>query len=162
MESEHLHFLINEEIYAVKPQTNHDKSHVDHVQSSVDAGVSTVANKEPLKGSGAEKTDTNLQVQPIEKIKIAFIYQSSNSDELELLNKIIGACKLEAQDFKVFKEGESAHFEKAVIFTDSASSYCIPSTKAEGEIMYSKPLNILFHSPEEKRELWGALQSFVG
>jgi len=154
MENEHLHLLINEEIYAIESQASSDQLQVDSEESIVDNQQST---EDPV----IEKINTNSQTQSTEKINIAFIHQTNNPDELDLLNKIIGACKLETQNFKVLKEGEPIQFEKAVIFTDSASSYCIPSTTTEGEIMYSKPLNILYHSPEEKRKLWGALQEFV-
>ena len=138
MKNEHLHLLINEEIYLV-----------DSRQSTVDSSPDKV-----IEGAKQEAED----VESIPEIKIAFIHNSEKPEELELLNNIIAACKLNAQDFKVLREGEPIRYEKAVIFTTSSKSYYERSKTSEGELLHSRTLAELNSSKEEKGKLWSALQ----
>lgn len=154
MENEHLHLLINEEIYVIEGQATSEK-----LQENIEKP--TVSSPQPDKVIESTKGEVK-EVESIPQIKIAFIHNSDKPEELELLNKIIGACKLNSQNFKVLKKGEPIQYEKAIIFTNSANSYYQSSRTPEGEVIHSKPLTELNSSPEEKGKLWSALKEFLG
>lgn len=97
----------------------------------------------------------------IERVRFAFFHNTDQPEEIDLLSKIVAACKLEASSFKVLKVGEEVTFEKAVVFTKSGPSYYVPNNHERGIVMYSQPLHALLNSKEEKGKLWGALQVFV-
>lgn len=98
---------------------------------------------------------------PATSVKYAFFHNTDQPEELDLLNKIIDACKLADTDFKVLKVGQEVVFEKAVVFTKSGPSYYVSTQHERGVVMYAQPLATLMLSKEEKGKLWGALQKFV-
>ncbi|MEP5612423.1 MAG: hypothetical protein ABJP45_09250 [Cyclobacteriaceae bacterium] len=155
MENEHLHLLIDEEIYVVESQGTSDKLQAESGQSIVDNQQSEKRPAESPQSALTEKTES------IQTIRIAFIHSTDNQEELDLLTKIIGACNLNESNFKVVREDEQITFQKAVIFTGKANTYYQQTATEVGEIMYSKPLIELQTSKEEKSKLWSALQEFV-
>lgn len=134
MENENLHLLINEEIYVLKSQATSDKAASDKVQA-IDKAV--------------EKVDT------------VFVHQSEQAEELELLEKIIGACKLDASSYKIAKSVDGIQFSRSVVFTEKAETFYAPTDNDDSQILYSKPLATLLSSKDEKAKLWSALQEFI-
>ena len=178
MKKEHLHLLIDEEIYSINPlPAVNNKSDapivedkelrvasMDSIERSVDKiveGTNKIAGGTDKVAGGKSTAETTEVPKSTPTIKFAFIHDTDRPEELNLLNKIIGACKLDNSEFNIFKTNEEIPFEKAVVFTTSASAYYQSSKIETSEIMYSQPLHILINSKEEKGKLWGALQEFI-
>ncbi len=154
MKSEHLHLLIDEEIYLIKSQG--DKLQV--ASDKLEAEDLSVDSPQPSVESDAKTSISNSQ---IEKIQFAFIHDTDKQEELDLLNNIIAACKLDSKDFRITKKDKAPNYENAVIFTSEANQFYSSTQVDNTKILYSKPLAILLNSKEEKGNLWGALQVFV-
>ncbi len=158
MKNEHLHLLIDEEIYLVKSLVSKPQATSDELQEKelkVDSQQST---------ADSDTKDPSIEAienHSIEKVKFAFIHNTDSQEELELLNNIISACKLEPADLKIIKEGEEIYYKNAVIFTNEAAQFYSVSEVDEAQVLHSKPLNTLLNSKEEKGKLWSALQEFV-
>jgi hypothetical protein len=133
MKREHLHLLINEEIFSIE--------------------------SDQLKVGSGKTIDTG-QTDAISQVKIAFIHNTLNEEELVLLNNIISACKIESSDYQIMIADDVLSYQKAIIFTDSVTEYYIPVTTETGEVIYSKPLKVLNDSKEEKGKLWNVLKDF--
>ncbi len=156
MENKHLHLLIDEEIYVIKSQVENGELSEKSDQLNVDSVQSTAAPTAAIEsGSSFQQNESR------EEVKIAFIHNGANSEELDLLNKIVDACDLANSEFRILKKGEDIGYEKAVIFIEESDQLYVPLVMDQGKVMYSRPLNILSGSKEEKGKLWTALQSFV-
>ncbi|MEQ9404390.1 MAG: hypothetical protein RIM99_12430 [Cyclobacteriaceae bacterium] len=159
MEKEHLHLLIDEEIYLIQENAgNGSLIESDHAVES--SRPEAVGSQSPVKQDATEIKTPDAPSAP-EKISVAFIHNSDNPEELELLNKIIGACNLDPSTYKILKQGEEISFSKGVIFTDSSDSYYQSKIQGEATILNSKPLHVLINSKEDKVQLWAALKQLV-
>ena len=110
------------------------------------------------KGSKTQDTDASYEEKTI---PIAFIHQSSNQTELELLDKIVAACKLGSKDYKILQDSNNMPFKKGVIFTSEATDFYHPVRESGREILYSKPLETLMKRKEDKAKLWESLKKFL-
>ena len=163
MDKEHMHLLINEEIYLVKE----------------DAQASTVSENAPLPEKAAESKEQKPEVvtPKVEEeiiletakaetsettIPVAVFHESTTENELDLLQKIISACKLEPDTFQVYANGfnKEVKFKKALVFVASSKSYYTPIPYQGGEILCSRPLVEIQNNQEEKVKLWSALKTF--
>ena len=161
IDKEHLHLLINEEIYLIdssQSKVESEKSEVEGVEEKVER----IEEKVESEKSKVERSEVKVENgEGKEKVNVAFVSNSNNGAEMELLQKIIGACNLEEGDYKISQSDEPATYEKAVIFTEKASIFYQPTVENDSIVLYSKPLNELMHSKEEKGKLWGALKTFI-
>ncbi len=146
MEKEYLYLLIDEEIYVS------DKERIQVLKDK---------DQEAEVRSRGLETPINSTIKKVETVPIVFVHNSDNAQELELLNKIIVACRLDQKNFKILKMGENVMYRKAIIFTDASANYYQPQENDETITLYSKPLNILMNSKDEKGELWKALKGLV-
>jgi hypothetical protein len=92
-------------------------------------------------------------------IEFAFFHNSQNQEEIELLDKIIAACKLTPDQFKIIHslDTSSLNFNKGIVFKEKAPNYYSQS----GNVIYSKPLKVLMNSKTDKAELWGILKKLI-
>ncbi len=156
------------ELIAEQPEVSVEQTGVVAEQSEVVVEQSEVVVEQTE--VGAEQTEVVVEQTEIvaeqagvsaEKVGFAFIHQAKNEDELALLKKIIGACKLNEGDFVITETDAPGSYEKAVIFKESASIYYQPTVENDSIVLYSKPLSVLYESKEEKGKLWGVLKGFV-
>lgn len=145
MKDEHLHLLINEEIYAL-----------DSSKLKVDSGQSEVERNQ----TEVDSSRQSVQVSE-ESVEIVFIHDSTKPDELELLAKIIEACKLKDGTFQVAKSGAEPNCKKAIVFTDEAKVYYEIKAEENRHVLYSKTLRELKESTDEKGKLWNKLKEFL-
>lgn len=132
MRPEDLHLLIHEEIYII------DQKHVE------------------------KAIESNIKPPSSIDIPILFIHNTNVKEELDLLSKIIDACKLDAKLFRsIPTEDEGVKAEKKIIFSDSEPNYYTPQQTEGSQIIYSKPLQTLINSREDKAKLWEALKAFI-
>jgi hypothetical protein len=182
MEKQHLHLLINEEIYRIAGDeaiaTTKSKATVEGVDEASEEPVQ-VAEPEPKPIAKQEEKQEKEQaiVQPkqespeipvMEKeepkeIPLAIFHSSTNQAEMELLQKIIDACKVPKEDYTIFENGfdQSVQFKKALVFVPEAKAFYTPIPYKSSHFLCSKPLDILASNQEEKGKLWVALQKFV-
>lgn len=113
--------------------------------------IYVIGEAQHKQGSSSSVDNTNI-------VPVAFIHNTDDREELELLSKIIAACNLSSKDYKIFKEGEDEPFEKGIIFTESADIYYQVTTGPIGQVINSKPLSILKDSKDEKTKLWEVLK----
>ncbi|MEO9481894.1 MAG: hypothetical protein ABJG47_00520 [Ekhidna sp.] len=128
------------------------------------------------------ETPTTEPIQPVEKeqepespkipsneveepseIPFAVFHSSTNASDIELLHKIILACKLPEDQYKIFSGGfdQSVQFKKALVFVPEAKAFYTPIPYKESEFLCSKPLHQISGDVQEKGKLWEALQKFV-
>ncbi|MEQ9467177.1 MAG: hypothetical protein RLN88_07160 [Ekhidna sp.] len=177
MEQEHLHLLIHEEIYLL-PQ---DKTPVEKVNHEVEEvqEVTTVAEPEPeaiappkeeTKPEPAEEEhhqeSPHIPIHEVaepEELPFAVFHDSTNEAEIELLHKIIAACKIPDDQYNIFSHGfdQAVKFKKALVFVLEAKAFYTPIPYKGSEFLCSKPLSLLASDKNEKAKLWGALQKFV-
>ena len=163
MNREDLHLLINEDIYLIQDdikgdqiiaETNHptenQKEEVHGPPSEVQ-GVVEPATMVPEKVQVDERT-----------IPVAIFHESSDDSELELLQKIISACKLNPDSYQVFANGfnKEVKFHKALIFVASSKSFYTAIPYQGSQLLCSKPLKEIAENQQEKVKLWGALKTF--
>lgn len=154
IESPALVELIDEE--SQKSIVTNDKQQVEETTAeSIEKPTFTESSEETYSIPSVAKPE------PEPSVKYAFFHNTDQPEELDLLNKVIAACKLDTSDFKVLKVGQETAFEKAVVFTKSGPSYYKSTNHEKGIVMYSQPLSVLANSKEEKGKLWGALQGFI-
>jgi len=173
MEKEHLHLLINEEIYRLP-----DESVVEeYAEANTETESLQVAESEPEPIVNDEKVEPQDSLQEdsegpakqekptktTEEWPFAVFHSSSNEQELELLHKIIAACKVPTSDYKIFDQGfdQSVKFKKALVFVPEAKAFYEPIPYNGSEFLCSLPLAKLVQDQNEKAKLWGALQKFV-
>ena len=154
MDRDHLHLLINEEIYLINQ---------DEVEGAPEPSappmeaVDTVVAEPAKEEESAEPAPVSEKVLPV-----AIFHESTKESELELLNKIIDACKLDSGSFEVFANGfnKAVKFEKALVFVERAKKFYASVPYKGGEILCARPLSVIIHDQQEKAKLWGALKSY--
>lgn len=192
MEREHLHLLINEEIYLVSQDENTaDESKIHTVDKNVESKTITSKEselkieiqkeeksdekEEKKQTEASKKTPAHIETQQESpeiphhdlgdpgEIPFAVFHSSTNESDIELLHKIIDACKLPDGQFKIFGGGfdQSVHFNKALVFVPEAKAFYTPIPYKESEFLCSKPLDQISGDVQEKAKLWGALRKFV-
>ena len=192
MEDEHLHLLIDEEIYIIPEDTRENDSVTKHTKAVKDLAdevseeTSSMKNSEGLSiehasknqdsdGDSKDPKDENVEVsaesptipnhQEIanEEIPFAIFHSSTNDSDIELLNKIIAACKLPENQYQIFAGGfnQNIKFKKALVFVPEAKAFYTPIPYKNSEFLCSKPLDQISGDVQEKTKLWNALQSFV-
>ena len=161
MDQEHLHLLINEEIYAIGKEA---KVSPDESQETI-SDVAPKKDKEIKRGHIEETPSIPVAMEEsTEKvIPIAIFHESSSESDLELLQKIIGACKLSPEQYQVFASGfnKKVQFKKALVFVASAKKFYESVLYQDGQILCSKPLSEIANNQQEKAKLWGALKVFL-
>lgn len=177
MEEEHLHLLIHEEIYLL-PQdktpmekVNHEVEEVQEVTTVAEPEPEAIAPKEEATNPEPTKEEHHQesphipihQVAEPEELPFAVFHDSSNEAEIELLHKIISACKIPDDQYKIFSHGfdQAVKFKKALVFVPEAKGFYTPIPYKGSEFLCSKPLSLLSSDQNEKAKLWGALQKFV-
>ena len=138
MENEHLNLFIDEEVFILNENSE----------------------PSPKKEKKDEVTEVKQEVKK-PKIKFAFIHNSDSKDELELLNKIIEACKISPEDFYIGSDDSMVDFSKAVYFKESKNEYYEVQSEGPRSLIYSKPLSVLQSSKDDKAKLWAALKAFT-
>ena len=193
MEKENLHLLITEEIYmlpqdetsiieaeeevsteqeAVVESTEEvsaKQEFVDESASENSENVETVEINESNKVQDSEEKGAESpkipkqELDPVTEIPFAVFHSSNNESDIELLNKIIAACKLPADQYKIFDGGfdQSISFKKALVFVPEAKAFYSPIPYKKSEFLCSKPLDQISGDVQEKAKLWTALQKFV-
>lgn len=159
MKSEDLHLLINEEIYIIdkkeKVSSAEEKEYVIEHAPEIEVNHSQL-----------DKTPSIPVIKSEEEISfvpVAFFHESSNENDLVLLQKIIEACKLHSDQYQVFANGfnKEVKFEKALVFVATAKKFYDPIPFEGGQILCSRPLNEIANNQSEKVKLWGALKGFI-
>ena len=163
MDKEHLHLLIDEEIYIVGEDeaqpavaTEPTAEPKEEVTETVETPAEHVEETPPIPQVKVEK--------PIEQvIPFAVFHESSNEAEIELLQKIIDACKLNPADYQVFANGfnKEVKFKKALVFVPQAKAFYEPIPYQDSQFLCAKPLDQIAGNQQEKAKLWKALQAFV-
>ncbi len=182
MEKRHLHLLIHEEIYRLPEKfsiTNELKADVKKTETEI-TNPNQVAEPEPQLVVSPQKSslEDKKVATPSQKgtkiptvqiaeesnvLPFAIFHSHANKTEIDLLNKIILACSLRPEQYKIFNDGynQSIKFEKALVFVPKAKVFYTPIPHKDGEFLCSKPLAILLKDSNEKKKLWNALQSFL-
>ncbi|WP_462248160.1 hypothetical protein [Ekhidna sp.] len=103
------------------------------------------------------------ETESIKEISFAVFHSSNDESDIELLNKIIAACKLPSDQYKIFDGGfdQSISFKKALVFVPEAKAFYSPIPYKNSEFLCSKPLDQISGDVQEKAKLWEALQKFV-
>ena len=183
MEKEYLHLLINEEIYRISDQSeykglvNEPQNQLAYEQETVQSNEvaelvadqennSRKEEQEPHKAN-KEHHDTpeipNITVGEIEELDFAVFHSSKEKAELDLIHKIIDACKLAEGTYKIFGDGfdESVQFKKALVFVNTGKKYYEPIQHKMGSFLCSRPASVLMNDQNQKIELWNALKAFL-
>ncbi|MEM6643596.1 MAG: DNA polymerase III subunit psi [Bacteroidota bacterium] len=149
MERDNLHLLLNEELYLIDKTTHNTK-----ITDPKDVRIS-VANQ--AKNIGEEYGED----QKI--IGLAIFHESNKKEELQLLEKIIAACKLKKEQYQVFSTGldTSIKFEKALVFATSSETHYQPFEDNGQQKLYAAPLSEIMNNRSEKAKLWDALQVYL-
>lgn len=102
-------------------------------------------------------------LEPSKEIPFAVFHSSNDASDIDLLHKIIDACKVPQDQYKIFGGGfdQSIHFKKALVFVPEAKAFYTPIPYKNSEFLCSKPLHHISGDNQEKAKLWGALQKFV-
>ncbi len=185
MEKEHLHLLIHEEIYRlptdeliegkdleaseVAPAEPSSEPTTELAEKPETTETDEVLNNDQLVEpvSTQETKSETISQEPIqeklEELPLAIFHSSSNDAETELLQKIIDACKVPTDQFKIFNSGfdQTIKFKKALVFVQEAKGFYVPIPYKNSEFLCSKPLSQLIQDQGEKAKLWSALQKFV-
>lgn len=162
MDPENLHLLIHEEIYVINENQVESSSKEERVSDITQESPKTelehkIVEKIPVIPQKSEITENEKVVQ------VAVFHESINESELELLKKIIEACKLTPDQYEVFANGfnKEVKFKKALAFVASAKKFYEPIPYQESQILCSKPLNEIANNQQEKVQLWSALKEFL-
>ncbi len=165
MDSNFLSLLINEEIYVINKSK---KKECAESASKVAAAGKIGLSERVSPSTHQEKKNSpplpNVAQETSERtIPLAIFYETTSDEDIQLLEKIIAACKLRSESYEVFNEGlqKDIAFEKALVFVAQAKQFYTPIDYQESQILYSKPLNILAQNKQEKATLWGALRAFI-
>ncbi len=179
MEKEHLHLLIHEEIYRLSSdELIEDLGGKGLGEEAMKAKGETVEDipkvtqPEPETTSSDKSEEESTQESPeipIHKVDepkelpFAVFHSSTDAAEIELLHKIIDACKISEDNYKIFNEGfdQSIRFKKALVFVPEAKAFYTPIPYKSSEFLCSKPLSLLIKDQNEKARLWGSLQKFI-
>lgn len=193
MEKQHLHLLINEEIYRIGgdevAETTIEgtiqkeeivEEEVDKTRNNDVDATSQVSELEPESiKEEAKQSETpeipkptkespkipemKTQEEVVTEIPLAIFHDSTNPAEMELLQKIIDACKVPSDDYVIFKNGfdQSVKFKKGLVFVPKAKAFYTPIPYKNSHFLCSKPLSDLANDQQEKGKLWVALQRFV-
>ena len=186
MEREHLHLLITEEIYKLSQDENKDDFEQSvqteeevkpeeikptaPTQADKDQEVETTTINEKEEETPAhieiEQESPEIPKHDLEdpgEIPFAVFHSSTNTADIDLLHKIIDACKLPEEQYKIFGGGfdQSVHFKKALVFVPEAKAFYTPIPYKNSEFLCSKPLDQISGDVQEKAKLWSALQKFV-
>jgi len=170
MDKEHLHLLINEAIYLIPTE------HGDSGKTEADAledktKTENLESEKILEEKKAGTIDEEYPSTPAEPtidpelspLSLAIFHESTSEADIQLLQKIISACKLETDSFEVFANGfnKEVKFEKALVFVEKSKAFYEPISYQDGQILCSKPLHQIAVNQGEKAKLWAALQKFV-
>ena len=158
MDKEHLHLLINEKIYLIDEEERRTISQEDtKIEHQTDSSQ-TFSEKPEDVHPEARDENPNERVVPL-----AIFHESSSEPDLELLQKIIEACKLEKDSYTVFGNGfnKTSKFRKALVFVAKATIFYEPIPYEESQILCAKPLSQISSDQQEKKKLWQALQKFI-
>jgi hypothetical protein len=200
MEKQHLHLLINEEIYRIAGDeaisATKNETLVEEVNEAPEESIQV---SEPEPKPIAKQEESLVEEQPTPKpeptqqeeptidkpavskptqespeipvkkkdepkvIPLAIFHSSTNQEEMELLQKIIDACKVPIEDYTIFENGfdQSVKFKKALVFVPEAKAFYTPIPYKNSHFLCSKPLADLASNQEEKGKLWVSLQKFV-
>ena len=148
----HLHFLIDEELYRLDDTT------------------SDVQEKTKNQEENEESNNTNepyVETLNINKKYVDFIvfYELQTPEELDLLNKIVVACRSDKTQIKLCPDVEKEKeytYKKAIIFTEHTSTfYKIIKNENNSLVVYAHPLSVLQNSKEDKKKLWKVIQVFI-
>ena len=189
MKHEHLHLLIHEEIYRLPedrklvkmveetiPDVEVEKQPTQVAESEPEIVKEPVpkpeesrqkgGEPEPIVVANVESESPKILIQEIEEpeeIPFVVFHDSTDPTDQELLQKIIDACKLPQDQYKVFGAGfdQSVQFRKALVFVPEAKVFYTPVPYKDSEFLCSKPLTDLAKDQNEKAKLWGALQKFL-
>lgn len=186
MERENLHLLINEEIYllpqdqlveeqeSLKEIERHEPksiseevqepSNVSEPEPKLEAAPKKALTTEPQEEHPQESPHIPVHDLPeSEALPFAVFHTSADLSENELLHKIIDACKIPEDQYKVFSHGfdQSVKFKKALVFVPEAKAFYTPIPYKGSEFLCSKPLDQISGNVQEKAKLWEALQKFV-
>ncbi len=191
MEKEHLHLFITEEIYLLsQDQKAEVQSQSQSLQEDEPTLTSPEESEKKTEDQLLEQTD-HVEVKPQTEVSkeipahietkqespeiphhdleepgdipFAVFHSSHDVSDIELLHKIIDACKLPKDQYKIFGGGfdQSVHFKKALVFVPEAKAFYTPIPYKNSEFLCSKPLDQISGDVQEKAKLWGALQKFV-
>lgn len=176
MNKEHLHLLINEEIYLIPSKENEDvdNSAQEALQSapvaeneSKEEETTIHIEQEELVHDHHDETPHIPKVKTLEEkealIPFAVFHESSVPEEIELLEKIIGACNIGSDKYQVFANGfnKEVKFEKALVFVSQAKAFYEPIPYQNSQFLCSKPLSELNTNKQEKAKLWNSLKDFL-
>ncbi|WP_436517309.1 hypothetical protein [Ekhidna sp. To15] len=193
MKREHLHHFITEEIYILPQDENiaehlqsqaieeevesTNNSPIDKSEQKVEKQVVEELEQKPKKQEVVESEETPAHIETKQEspeiphhdledageISFAVFHNSHDASDIELLHKIIDACKLPHDQYKIFGGGfdQSVHFKKALVFVPEAKAFYTPIPYKNSMFLCSKPLDQISGDVQEKAKLWGALQKFV-
>ena len=171
MDQEHLHLLINEEIYRIQDEPvlrEEEKEEILEDSPSVREPETIKMDQSELEHEHHEETPHIPEVKTLSKEKehvIPFVvfHESSDPAEIDLLHKIIAACNLDQGQYQVFANGfnKEVKFEKALVFVTTAKAYYTPVPYKDSQFLCSQPLQVLVNDQQEKAKLWAALRTFV-
>ena len=170
MDQNHLHLLIDEEIYIIGKDAESTEEKVETSPGENLAVAEPEEEQSPpeeVKRGHIEETPT-IPETPIEPekekvIPVAIFHESSSESEIELLKKIIEACKLTPDQYEVFANGfnKEVKFQKALVFVAKAKTFYTSIPYQGSQILCSKPLNEIASNQQEKVKLWGALKEYL-
>ncbi|MEM0938385.1 MAG: DNA polymerase III subunit psi [Bacteroidota bacterium] len=169
MDKEYLYLLIHENIYLVDESKSEliPKEQKGEEQKSPLKTIKSVSDEVKVaKDNAYELADIPEEKQKRpggQVVSIAIFHESSDRSDLELLQKIIEACKLSNDQYQVFANGfnKEVSFEKALVFVSKAKIFYQVIPYQNSHILCSKPLNQIAGNPQEKAMLWKALQGFI-
>lgn len=191
MENEHLHLLIHEEIYRLPEDESEPVAEVESAAPETEIAETQEVETEPAVEVVQEEVQVAEETVPKEEVTavseesadypqesphiphhdlpethvlpFAVFHTSHDPAENELLHKIIDACKVAKEDYKVFSNGfdPAVQFEKALVFVPEAKAFYTPIPYKKSTFLCSKPLDVLAADQNEKMKLWEALQKFV-
>ena len=180
MEKEHLHHLLTEEIYLLpqdqvdgpsEPSALEQEEPEISEETEIEDTTDLAQTKEEVEPETPAHIETKQESPEIPhhdleepgEIPFAVFHSSNNADDIELLHKIIDACKLPQDHYKIFGGGfdQTVHFKKALVFVPEAKAFYTPIPYKNSMFLCSKPLDQISGDVQEKAKLWNALQKFV-
>lgn len=191
MQQEHLHLFITEEIYRLpedmqseeivepvatenisteeipdEPQVEVAKEPEVAIEKEVDVAQSSEQSEETPAHIETKQESPEIphhDLEPSKDIPFAVFHSSNNASDIELLHKIIDACKIPEGEYKIFGGGfdQSVHFKKALVFVPEAKAFYTPIPYKNSVFLCAKPLDQISGDVQEKAKLWAALQKFV-
>lgn len=137
----------------------------EEVKEMVELEVKEVAKENTTETSHQDSPEIPIRQKEEEKetIPFAVFHSSSNTEEMELLQKIIDACKIPEAEYIIYSKGfdQSVLFKKALVFVPEAKAFYSPIPYKGSQFLCSKPLSDLAKDQQEKGKLWVALQAFL-